>query len=229
MDFAVVIPVRDEAHSIGEALGSVRRAAGGRTVEVLVVDGGSRDGTPALAAGLGARVVSAEGGRGGQLAAGVRATTAGVVVLLHADTWLPADAFDAVERVLSDRSVVGGGFRKEFRDGPELVRRGARRRSEVFFRLTGIVLGDQSMFVRRDALERVGGIPRQPLMEDVELCRRLAWAGRLELADAVVSTSGRRFGKRGPWGTWWLMARILAAYWIGVPPATLERWYRRTA
>ena len=104
--------------------------------------------------------------------------------------------------------------------------RGGRWRSEWFFRLTGNLLGDQAMFVARAALERAGGVPLQPLLEDVQLCGRLRKLGKLVLLDAEVSTSGRRFEKRGPWRTWALMGWILAAHWVGVRPEILDRWYR---
>jgi len=227
--FTVVIPALDEARGLPATIGSVWRAAAGRAVELLVVDGGSRDGTRRIAGALGASVCSATGGRGGQLAEGARRASGDTVLMLHADTWLPDDAFAAVERTLRDPEVVGGGFRKSFRDGPASVRRGSRWRSVMFFVLTGIVLGDQALFVRRAALERVGGVPVQPLLEDVELSRRLGTVGRLALADAEVSTSARRFARRGPLRTWLLMGGVLAGHWLGVPPRILDRWYRGAA
>ncbi len=226
MNFSVVIPALNEADGIGATIASVREAAAGRAVEVLVVDGGSRDATPRIALESGATVIVASGGRGAQMSAGALRATGEVVVFLHADTWLPADAFGAIEKAMRGPGVVGGGFRKTFRDGPSVVVRGGRRRSEWFFKLTGNVLGDQAMFVARDALEKVGGVPVQPLLEDVVLCERLRKLGKLELLDAEVSTSGRRFEKRGAWRTWVLMGWILAAHWVGVRAETLDRWYR---
>lgn len=226
MTFAAVIPALDEAAALPATLDALRAAARGHAVETVVVDGGSRDATRAVAAERGARVVSATGGRGAQVHAGVAATASDAVLVLHADTWLPAGAFDAMRRALEDPAVSGGAFRKAFRDGPAALRRGARWRSAALFHATGILMGDQAMFARRESLERSGGVPRQPLMEDVELSRRLARAGRVVLLDAAVSTSGRRFERRGVARTWALMAALLAGHWMGVPPARLARWYR---
>ena len=145
---------------------------------------------------------------GAMLEAGIVASSGEVVVLLHADTWVPQDAFAAIARRLSSApDVVGGGFRKDFRDGPSLLRFGAVMRSGLYFRLTGLLFGDQAMFVRRSALEGCGGMPAWALMEDLELSRRLRKVGRLVLLPEVVRTSGRRFGQQGTLRTWWRMAR----------------------
>ena len=230
MTFSVVIPTLDEASGLADTLAAVREAAAaesGRDVEVVVVDGGSADATVEIAASLGVRVLRAKGGRGAQLRAGALCTSGEALVFLHADTWLPAGAFTAMEGALADPEVAGGGFRKSFRDGPWGLRRGGEFRSAGFFRVTGRLFGDQAIFARRTLLDTVGGVPSQPLMDDLELCRRLRTSGRLVLVGSVVSTSGRRFAVHGLARTWWLMARVLAGYWLGVEPEVLDRWYRK--
>lgn len=221
MTFSVVIPTLNESAALPATLEFVGRASSGHSVEVVVSDGGSTDSTRKLAGafvGVPVRVLTAPAGRGSQLAAGIAASSGETVVLLHADTWLPEDALGAIARRLASApEVVGGGFRKEFREGPPLLRLGAVPRSELYFRLTGWVFGDQAMFVRRDALERCGGMPPWALMEDLELSCRLRKVGRLELLPEVVRTSGRRFGQQGTLRTWWRMARVQWMYLRGRP------------
>jgi rSAM/selenodomain-associated transferase 2 len=225
--FDVLIPTRNEAESLPGTVAALRAAAAadGFHPEVVVIDHASTDGTGAVAAGLGVRVLQAAGGRGAQLRAGAAGTSGEVLLVVHADTWLPPGAFAAIQEALRDPAVVAGGFRKAFRDGPWLVRWQAARRSAVITRCTGFVFGDQAAFVRRTALDQVAGFPDQPLLEDVELMQRVRRVGRVVLLRPVVQTSGRRFAGRGAWSTWWLMLRILWAYRRGVAPAELVRWY----
>lgn len=221
MTFSVVIPTLNEAAALPATLESVRCAAIGHAVDVVVSDGGSNDGTRSVAAswrGLSIQVLRGPSGRGRQLAAGIAASSADVFLLLHADTWLPRDAFNAIARRLSGAPhVVGGGFRKNFRDAPPLLRFGAVGRSMLYFRLTGLLFGDQAMFVRRTALEQCGGMPDWALVEDLELSRRLCRVGELALLQEVVQTSGRRFGQHGTLRTWWRMARVQWMYLRGRP------------
>lgn len=231
MRFSVVIPTLNEAVALPSTLESVSRAAVGHAVEVVVSDGGSTDSTlerAAAAGGLSVRVITGTAGRGRQLEAGIKATSGEVVVLLHADTWVPPDAFAAIQRRLVPvPEVVGGGFRKDFRDGPSLLCFGAVMRSALYFRLTGCLYGDQAMFVRRIALDRCGGMPPWALMEDLELSRRLRKVGRLVLLPQVVRTSGRRFGQQGTLRTWWRMARVQWMYLRGRPVEEMVAVYHK--
>lgn len=221
---SVVIPTLNEEAELSETLRRV--AAVPEVVEVIVADGGSRDRTGKIARDLGARWISCGPGRGAQLRAGAAAASGGVVLMLHADTWLPPDAGHAALRTLARSGVAGGGFWKRFREDAPWILRGARARCRLLLEMFGYVYGDQGLFVRRDLLTAVGGVPPVPLMEEVELCRRLGGFGRLELADATVTTSWRKFEKLGVLRTWLLMARVLRAYHSGVSPAELERMYR---
>lgn len=222
MTVSVVIPTLNEAAALPATLAAI-----GPGAEVIVSDGGSSDATVALARAAGARVIEGTPGRGRQLAAGVAASSAEALVLVHADTWLPPNALAVVVNALGSREVAGGGFRKRFRDGPTLLRWGAAFRSRLFFRMTGCLFGDQAIFVRRTALDAADGMPDWPLMEDLELCRRLRTQGRLVLLPEEVRTSGRRFSERGLWRTWWRMGRVLAGHALGARPETLARLYRR--
>lgn len=219
---SIVIPTLNEAAELPETLRRVRAIPQVR--EIIVVDGGSSDETRDVAAGFGCAVFTAPAGRGGQLRLGASRAQGEIVLLLHADTWLPPEAGRAVLECCRRPDVVGGGFWKDFRD-PIWLMRGARARCGLLLRLGGRILGDQAMFIRREVLERIGGVPDVPLMEDVELCRRLRPLGRLVLANATVLTSTRRFRKLGVFRTYWRMCAVELRHRLGASPEELRRHY----
>ena len=155
---------------------------------------------------------------------GASQATGDVIALVHADTWLPENAGQAIEECLRSPDVVGGGFWKTFRESHPM-RIGVRWRSGLLFALGGPILGDQALFVRREVLERIGGVPDMPLMEEFELCRRLREIGRLKLANATVRTSMRRFRKLGIIRTYFRMGRIILRYRLGASLDELVRLY----
>ncbi|MET0681532.1 MAG: TIGR04283 family arsenosugar biosynthesis glycosyltransferase [Burkholderiales bacterium] len=223
MRLAIIIPALDEAAGIAATLASLQplRAAGH---EVIVVDGGSRDGTPAAAQPLADRVLAAARGRASQMNAGADAATGDVLLFLHADTRLPPGADRAVLDGLAAAGASWGRFDVRIEGRSPLLGPVAwlmNRRS----RLTGIATGDQAIFVTRAAFAAVGGFPALPLMEDVELSARLRRRSPpLCLRDRVV-TSGRRWESRGVVRTvvlmWWLRLR----YFLGASPERLRRIY----
>jgi len=220
---SVVMPVLDEAPGIEAALAALQplRARG---VEVIVVDGGSRDATRALAAPWADRVLEAPRGRAAQMNAGAAAARGDVLLFLHADTLLPYGA---------DASIAGGLLRTRREWGRfDVTIAGADPLLAVVAflmnirsRLTGIATGDQAMFARRAAFERAGGFPEIALMEDVALSTRLKRASPpLCLRERAV-TSGRRWEKHGTLRTIVLMWRIRFAYALGADPGRLVRRY----
>jgi len=220
---SVVIPALNEAEALPD---TVKRAKAIPEIsEIIVVDGGSNDGTPALAQQLGCHVLTVPASRGGQMRIGAQAAKGDVVMLLHADTWLPPDAGHAVLNCLRDPTVVAGGLWKKFRDGPWLTL-GSRPRCALRLLLGRRILGDQTMFIRREVLEQIGGVPDWPLMEEFELCRRLRRVGRLALADAVVTTSARRFREKGTIRTYLRMWRIVLLFRLGKSPQQLAQIYQ---
>ena len=220
---SALVPALNEEAALPETLARLRAIP--EIGEIIVADGGSADRTAAVAAAAGARVVRSAPGRGTQLRAAAATAIGDVLLLVHADTWLPPGAGRALRHALQDPTTVAGGFWKRFRDAPRLL---AGSRARCWFRLAwrARVLGDQAMFIRRTDLEAIGGIPDVPLMEDMLLCERLRRRGRLALATAAVSTSARRFRERGVLHTYALMWRIWRAHRRGVPPAELARKYR---
>ena len=220
-DVSIIVPVLDEAAAIRETLAPLQ-AARASGAEVLVVDGGSRDGTVAAATPLADRVIAAARGRASQMNAGATAARAPALLFLHADTLLPPGALDEVRRALAasewgrfDVSIVGHGAMLR------VVGACMNARS----RLTGIATGDQAIFVRRAAFEAAGGFPAIPLMEDVALSRALRRRGRPACLRARVATSGRRWERHGVLRTIVLMWRLRLEYALGADPHRLARRY----
>ena len=222
LSLSLVIPALNEADELPATTRCARAVP--QATEIIVVDGGSSDGTCAIAEKLGCKVLTSSPSRGGQMRLGASQATGDIIVLVHADTWLPQNAGHAIEDCLHDPDVVGGGFWKTFREAHPL-RIGARWRSGLLFALGGPILGDQAPFVRREILERIGGVPDMPLMEEFELCRGLREVGRLKLANATVRTSMRRFHKLGILRTYFLMGRVILRYRQGVTSDALARLY----
>lgn len=221
---SLVIPALNEAEELPETLRRARAIP--EVCEIIAVDGGSSDNTRELAAASGCTVLTAPAGRGGQLRLGASRARGDIVLLLHADTWLPSGAGQAALECCRRPGVVGGGFWKVFRE-PSWVMRGARARCWVRLRMGRRILGDQAMFIPREILERIGGVPDVPLMEDIELCRRLRPLGRLLLANATVVTSARRFRERGVLRTYWRMWTVTLRYRLGATPEELRRLYEK--
>jgi len=219
---SIVVPVLNEAAAIAATLGCLQpaRAAG---AEIVVVDGGSSDFTPALAARLADRVVASPRGRATQMNAGAAASTGAILLFLHADTVLPADALAAVEGALRERAW--GRFDVAI-DGADPLLALVAGCMNFRSRLTGIVTGDQAIFARRSAFEAVGGFPAIPLMEDVAFSRAARRVlGRPACLRSRVLTSGRRWERHGVVRTIVLMWRLRLAYALGADPHRLARRY----
>ena len=220
MRLSVVMPVLDEAAQLGAALEALAplRAAGH---EVIVVDGGSADGTPEVARPRADRVLEAPRGRARQMNAGAAVAAGDGLVFLHADTRLPPGA----DRLVADALARCAWGRFDVR----ILGRSRGLPMVAFFmnwrsRLTGIATGDQAIFVRRDAF---AGFPEVALMEDIAFStamRRRAWPACLR---ARVDTSGRRWDRSGLWRTIFLMWRLRAAFFFGASPEALARRYAR--
>lgn len=224
---SVVIPVRNDAAALAGLLDELARA-GLPGLEILVVDGGSDDGSEEAARRCGARVIRTSPGRGHQLAAGCTASAGRWLWLLHADSRdvLPALRYlQDLGRENHDRGCWGR-FEVAFEPsspGLAVVALAMAWRS----RLTGICTGDQGVFVRRDVLEHIGGVPAQPLMEDVELTRRLKRQARPLCPRIALTTSSRRWQRDGLVRTIVRMWGFRLRYWLGADPEQLARSYYR--
>jgi rSAM/selenodomain-associated transferase 2 len=220
MRLAIVMPTLNEAESLRRTLPAALAAAD----EVVVTDGGSTDETPEVAHALGARVVCGPPGRGGQLTRGAAATDADILLFLHADTVLPEGACAAVRAAIAG-GAVGGAFRVRFDSDRPMLGLGARL-INWRTRLTGLPLGDQAQFVRRDVFQKMEGYRDWPILEDLDFALRLKREGRTALLESRVTTAARRFVEQGA-------ARTVATNWLiwllfllGVSPHRLARLYR---
>jgi rSAM/selenodomain-associated transferase 2 len=219
---SLIIPVLDEAPCIEAALGLLQGLRG-PGAEVIVVDGGSRDATRALASPLADRVIDAPRGRASQMNAGARAARGDALVFLHADTALPDGAQGAIERALAS-GRDWGRFDVAI-DGSAALLACVAFMMNARSRLTGIATGDQAIFVRRATFIAAGGYPDIPLMEDVALSRRLKRFSSPACLRERVVTSGRRWERHGTLRTIFLMWRLRLAYALGTDPRSLARRY----
>jgi rSAM/selenodomain-associated transferase 2 len=221
---SVVIPALDEVGSIGDAIASA--AAPGHEVEILVVDGGSRDGTSERARESGATVLETSPGRARQLGVGAEAARGDVILFLHADTVLPEGWADAVRGALADPRAVGGAFAFRFAERSPTLRAiewGVRLRQA----LLGLPYGDQALFVRRSVLDAIGGVPQVPIMEDLDLVRAMKARGRVARLRPAVVTSARRYRRHGAWRTALRNLAAATAWALGLDRECVAAWYRR--
>jgi len=221
---SVVMPALNEAAGMGAALQALAPLLA-RGAQLIVADGGSSDTTTALAQAGGAQLVNAPRGRALQMNAGAAQARGDVLLFLHADTTLPADADELIREALAGGSQVWGRFDVAITGRPRMLKLIAALMN-LRSRRTGIATGDQAMFMTRAAFEAVGGFPVQPLMEDIEMSRRLLHLSRPACLRAKVQTSGRRWENRGVGRTVLLMWRLRWAYWRGAAPERLAELYR---
>ena len=219
---SVIIPTLNEVESLGPTISAIKELRG--NIEIIVVDGGSTDGTVDLAKASGAGTLIGLCGRGTQMRAGAAVARGDVLWFLHADTIPDSTAIDVIEAALRDAAVAGGNFRIEF-DGDT---RPARFMSWLYpkLRRIGLVYGDSAIFVRRAAYEKIGGFNPLPLFEDLDLVRRLRDEGKFVHLSAIVVTSSRRFAGRSFLLMFarWSILQVL--FWFGVNPNFLATLYR---
>jgi rSAM/selenodomain-associated transferase 2 len=220
---SVVVPVLDEEAGVAAMLQGLS-ALRARGAEVIVVDGGSRDNTGALARPLCDRLVAAPRGRASQMNAGAAAARGDVLLFLHADTQLPAEADQLIHDGLAASGSGWGRFDVHIAGQHPLFPVIAATMN-LRSRLTGIATGDQAIFVARSAFAAIGGFPDIALMEDVELSRRLKRLSQPLCLRARVTTSGRRWEKHGVARTILTMWRLRLAYFFGATPAKLAMRY----
>jgi rSAM/selenodomain-associated transferase 2 len=219
---SIIIPALNEAEAISAA---VRRAIEAEPHEVLVVDGGSSDGTAELARRAGATVLSTSPGRARQQNLGALRATGDVLLFLHADCWLPPDAMRQIESALADESVTCGAFRQQI-EAEGVLYRWLESGNAWRARCRGLPYGDQGIFVRREAFAEAGGFPDVRLMEDLLLMKHMR-RRRPVLLPGPIHVSARRWQRHGVVRQTLRNWSLLAAARLGVPPDRLAQFYAR--
>lgn len=220
---SVIIPALNEADNIRRTLLPLTRKDG---VEVIVVDGGSHDGTADLAAALGAKVLTTLPSKAKQMNVGADAASGKILIFLHADTRLPDQFEDPIIKAVSQSGVSAGAFQLHI-DSPAKGLRFIERVANWRARHLQAPYGDQAIFVTKTLFHELGGFAEMEIMEDFEFVRRLRRKGQILIVNASVTTSARRWLNLGIFNTWLLNQTILAGYYLGVPPQRLSCWYRR--
>lgn len=221
---SVVIPVRNEAQALPFLLDDLS-ALGAAGAELIVVDGGSTDGTCEVAHGRVDQLLKTGLGRAVQMNAGAATARGTYLWFLHADTRVSAEAISRLQQTLEQRPLWGRFDVRLFPAGPALRLIGWM--INLRSRLTGIASGDQGIFVDRACFDALGGYAHIPLMEDLQLCRRLKAQARPHCLRPPLITSSRRWLQHGVWRTVLLMWCLRLAYYAGANPEKLARQYRR--
>jgi rSAM/selenodomain-associated transferase 2 len=220
----VIIPVVNEEARIGEQLAALHAVPG--LNQIIIVDGGSTDTTVEIVrARGGVKLLAAPRGRARQMNAGAEQATGDVLLFLHVDVRLPEDTLRWIATALAEPSVVGGAFRTwTVEEGGRIWLGPLLHLADLRSRYSTLPYGDQALFVRAEVFRQIGGFPDQPLLEDLELGRRLWQVGRIRTVPASVQVSGRRFHARPAYYTF-LVNLLPVLYRMGLPPGWLARLY----
>jgi rSAM/selenodomain-associated transferase 2 len=217
---SVIIPTLNEESCIAGVIANVRTQ---NPHEIIVIDGGSCDATVRLAAGAD-MILSGSRGRARQMNAGARNATGDVLLFLHADCLLAPTTLDQAQKLLQKRSVVGGCFHMRI-PAPGLLYRSIESCATARVRLSGIVYGDQGLFLKRDRFESMGGYPEIDLLEDMYFSLKLRRQGRLSVAQGQILVSPRRWQRAGlvkQTARNWAITALAGA---GADPNWLARFY----
>ena len=220
---SVIIPTLNEADAIEATISNLKKC---RQTETIIVDGGSQDHTVAIAKSMGVRILASAACKATQMNTGAAEALGDILLFLHADTRLPENFETCVAAALARGKVCAGAFSLGIDSdavGLRLIERVANWRSRFF----QMPYGDQALFVSRKLFHDIGGYPEYPIMEDFELVRRLKQKGKIFILPESVQTSARRWLNFGILKTWLLNQTIVLAYFLGISPQRLSRWYRR--
>ncbi len=221
MKISVIIPALNEATTIAASLRALSTL---EPQQIIVVDGGSRDRTVEICREFPVEVAASERGRARQMNCGAALANGDVLLFLHADTRLPASAFQDVAQALNNPKCLGGRFDVDL-EGAHWVLKIIGALINYRSRMTKVGTGDQAIFVRREVFQRLGGYPDIPLMEDIAFGRALKRVGEVACLHSRVITSARRWENDGIWRTIVKMWMLKFLYLAGVSPARLKQYY----
>jgi rSAM/selenodomain-associated transferase 2 len=220
---SIIVPVLNEAPNIVGFLRHLREVAPGG--EIIVVDGGSTDGTPELCGQNADYVIHAPVGRAKQMNAGAKIANGNVFWFVHADSKITPTSLSAIEAILANPKIVGGCFRLQIVPSRWIYRiRDAV--GNLCVERFGVALGDRGFFCRRDVFIRIDGYPEMPLLEDAEFYRKLKQCGCVRQLREKIQTSARRYEKLGPLRTVCFYGFIMTLYVMRVPLSILEKMVR---
>lgn len=227
---SVIIPTLNEAQHLAQTIAQVQQAAS-QPIEIIVVDGGSQDGTIEIARSLNCLVLQSCIGRAAQMNAGANLATGEILLFLHADTQLPKQFDRLAQETLERPQVIAGAFDLSIAKpnsilqklSLQLIELGVKLRS----RLCQLPYGDQAIFLRAKTFRDLGDFPEMPIMEDFVLMRRIRKLGKVTIAPASVLTSARRWQKLGVLKTTLINQAIILGFYAGIDPERLRQWYRK--
>ena len=220
---SVIVPVLNEAQGLALTLQACRDPL---VSEIVVVDGGSQDGTPEIAAQRGARVIESARGRASQMNAGAAAASGEILLFLHGDTLLPKGFGHEIHAVLAQADTAAGAFRLRIGAAGfsyRIIEQMVNCRSRIF----GLPYGDQALFLFRRTFSASPGFPPLPIMEDLVYVRSLGNLGRIAISRKSVITSARRWERTGVWKMTLINQLALLTYLAGSDPERIARWYRK--
>lgn len=218
---SIIIPVLNEAKILEQTLSRLHSELGPH--ELIIVDGGSTDGSIQIAEQYG-KVFISERGRSKQLNAGAAAASGNILIFLHADIWLESGALTAVETALSS-GYVGGGFRQKI-DGENMLYRAIERAGNIRGKYLKVFYGDSGIFLSRADFKKIGGFPEIPILEEMEFSKALRRLGKTTLIIPHIHISARRWEKKGVLRTTvnnWLITLL---YFLKFSPVQLAKLYR---
>ncbi len=220
--FSIIIPTLNEEITLEFTLNSIPISP---SLEIIVVDGNSQDRTREIANTKTSQVYISPPGRARQMNLGAQKAQGKILLFLHADSLIPAGGLEAISKAMEDPHVIGGAFRLRINAagwGYRLIAWGANLRT----RLLGLPYGDQGIFIRRKIFQEMGGFQEIPLMEDIDLIRRMKKIGSLRILPQLILTSARRWEKEGLLYTTLRNWSLASLYLVGVSPYRLYNWYR---
>ncbi len=248
---SIIIPTYNEAGNISELLSELTDVAGAESgldnglenrIEIIVVDGGSSDRTPAIVSdyieSYPVQLIVTSPGRAAQMNQGAKAAQGKILLFLHADSRLPKNFIQLVNQVFQESSplqpkikpkikpYIAGAFELEITGdlpGLRLVEKLVNYRSHLF----QLPYGDQAIFLKAETFHQLGGFPALPIMEDFQLIRQLQKLGKIAIVPTPVKTSPRRWQKLGVWQTTIINQLVILAFFLGIAPEKIANFYRR--